>query len=83
MIGTKKIGVPKKSMNILLRLHQIGLIAQNVRIHFPEAVGIGPDGYYYIDYKKLNSVVVEGIKEQQVFIEEITKQVDELEIKLR
>jgi hypothetical protein len=65
------------------KLHQIGLIAQNVRVHFPEAVGIGPDGYYFIDYKKLNSVVVEGIKEQQIFIDEITKQIDELEIKLR
>jgi hypothetical protein len=64
------------------RLHAIGLIAQNVRLYFPEVVSINGEGYYYIDYNKLNSVLVEAIKSQQVFIEEIKEQINELENKL-
>jgi hypothetical protein len=64
------------------KLHAIGLIAQNVRLHFPEVISITGEGYYSIDYNKLNSVLVEGIKEQQVFIEDINKQINELENQL-
>ena len=64
------------------RLHAIGLIAQNVRQYFPEVVSINGEGYYYIDYNKLNSVLVEAIKSQQVFIEDIKEQINELENKL-
>jgi hypothetical protein len=64
------------------RLHAIGLIAQNVRLYFPEVVSINGEGYYYIDYNKLNSVLVEAIKSQQVFIEDIKEQINELENKL-
>ena len=64
------------------RLHAIGLIAQNVRLYFPEVVSINGEGYYYIDYNKLNGVLVEAIKSQQVFIEEIKKQINEIENQL-
>ena len=64
------------------RLHAIGLIAQNVRLYFPEVVSINGEGYYYIDYNKLNGVLVEAIKSQQVFIEDIKEQINELENKL-
>jgi hypothetical protein len=64
------------------RLHAIGLIAQNVRIYFPEVVSINGEGYYYIDYNKLNSVLVEAIKSQQVLIEDIKEQINEIENKL-
>ena len=64
------------------RLHAIGLIAQNVRLYFPEVVSMNGEGYYYIDYNKLNSVLVEAIKSQQVFIEDIKEQINELENKL-
>jgi hypothetical protein len=64
------------------RLHAIGLIAQNVRLYFPEVVSINGEGYYYIDYNKLNSVIVEAIKSQQVFIEEIKEQINEIENQL-
>ena len=37
------------------------------------------DGYYTIDYPVLNAVLVEAIKEQQVFIDDINKQIEELE----
>lgn len=64
------------------KLHQIGLIAQNVRVQYPEVVKINEDGYYYIDYVKLNAVVVEGIKEQQLFIDNIENKLVELENKV-
>jgi hypothetical protein len=64
------------------RLHAIGLIAQNVRLYFPEVVSINGEGYYYINYSKLNSVLVESIKSQQLFIEDIIEQINELENKL-
>jgi hypothetical protein len=65
------------------KLHSIGLIAQNVRQFYPEVVDLMSSGYYRIDYPKLNAVLVEGIKEQQVFIEDIEQQLIELENKLK
>jgi hypothetical protein len=65
------------------KLHSIGLIAQNIRQFYPEVVNIMSSGYYRIDYPKLNAVLVEGIKEQQVFIEDIEQQLIELENKLK
>jgi hypothetical protein len=64
------------------KLHTIGLIAQNVRLYYPETVNMNSDGYYSIDYKKLNAVLVEGIKQQEVFIEDIDKQLEYIESKL-
>jgi len=61
------------------KLHQIGLIAQNVRVQYPEVVKLGPEGYYFIDYTKLNAVIVEGIKEQQLFIDDIENKLQDLE----
>jgi hypothetical protein len=63
-------------------LHTIGLIAQNVRQYYPEVVELGSNGYYRIDYTKLNSVLVEAIKEQQLFIDDIDKELEFLESKL-
>jgi hypothetical protein len=65
------------------KLHSIGLIAQNIRQYYPEVVEIMSSGYYRINYPKLNAVLVEGIKEQQVFIEDIEQQLIELENKLK
>jgi hypothetical protein len=64
------------------KLHTIGLIAQNVRLVYPEVVMINSEGYYSINYEKLNAVLVEGIKEQSLFIEDIDKELNELESKL-
>ena len=63
-------------------LHTIGLIAQNVRQYYPEVVELGSNGYYRLDYTKLNSVLVEAIKEQQLFIEDIDKELEYIESKL-
>jgi hypothetical protein len=63
-------------------LHTIGLIAQNVRQYYPEVVELGSNGYYRINYSKLNAVLVEAIKEQQLFIEDIDKELEYIESKL-
>ena len=63
-------------------LHTIGLIAQNVRQYYPEVVELGSNGYYRLNYVKLNSVLVEAIKEQQLFIEDIDKELEYIESKL-
>ena len=65
------------------KLHTIGLIAQEVREYFPQIISINPEGYYWIDYNKLNAVLVEAIKEQQVFIEDIDKELEFIESKLK
>jgi hypothetical protein len=61
------------------RLHTIGLIAQDVRKYYPQIVNMGDDGYYFIEYNKLNAVLVEAIKSQQIFIEEIKDELKLLE----
>jgi hypothetical protein len=65
------------------KLHTIGLIAQEVREYFPQVISINSDGYYWIDYSKLNAVLVEAIKKQQVFIEDINKELEFIESKIR
>jgi hypothetical protein len=65
------------------KLHSVGLIAQNIRQYYPEVVTMMGSGYYTVNYPKLNAVLVEGIKEQQVFIEDIEQQLIELENKLK
>ena len=64
------------------KLHSIGLIAQDVRNYYPEIINIENNEYYSMNYEFLNAVVVEAIKEQQVFIEDIDKQTIYLESKL-
>jgi hypothetical protein len=46
---------------------------------YPEVVQLTHDGYYYIIYNELNSVLVEGIKEQQVFIDDLENTITQLE----
>jgi hypothetical protein len=64
------------------KLHSIGLIAQDVRKYYPEVVKLNSNGYYYIEYTKLNAALVEAIKEQQYLIEDINEKIKELEYKL-
>jgi hypothetical protein len=61
------------------KLHAIGLIAQDVRLYFPEVVYQDESGYYGIDYFKLNAVLVEGIKQQQTSIDNIEDKIQEIE----
>jgi hypothetical protein len=60
--------------------HSIGFIAQELEKIIPEVVFIDvKTGFYKIDYPRLNAIIVEGIKEQQLFIEDINKQISDLE----
>jgi hypothetical protein len=64
--------------------HSVGFIAQEVEKILPEVVSISKDnGYYVLDYPKLNAILVEGIKKHQLFIEDINNQITELENKLK
>ena len=64
------------------KTHSIGFIAQEVRKYIPEVVHIKSNGYYFIDYPKLNSFLVEAIKEHQVFIDNLETSIIEVENKL-
>ena len=62
--------------------HQIGLIAQELELVFPELVNTDVEGYKSVDYSKLVAVLIEAIKEQQNEItdlqESITKNTFEM-----
>ena len=64
------------------KLKTFGLIAQEVRNFYPEIVKLNESGYYYIEYPKLNAVLVEAIKEQNVFIDEIQKELNLIKEKI-
>ena len=61
---------------------QIGLIAQEVEPHLPEAVVLnGISDYKTIKYSEMVSVLVESIKEQQLIIEDLKQRIINLENK--
>lgn len=57
---------------------QIGFIAQDVEKIIPEAVIKDNNGYYSMNYSTLIPVLNEGIKEQQIIIEEMKNEITEL-----
>jgi hypothetical protein len=61
------------------KLHTIGLIAQDVKEYYPEVVKLQDSGFYTLDYPKLNAVLVEALKDQQLFIEDINEKLKEIE----
>jgi hypothetical protein len=61
------------------KLNTIGLIAQDVMQYYPEVVRLQDSGYYTLDYPKLNAVLVEALKDQQLFIEDINEKLKEIE----
>jgi len=64
------------------KLHSIGLIAQELQDIYPELVYEREDGYYSIYYYKLNAVLIEAVKEQQLEIESIDQDIKMLSQKL-
>ena len=67
-----------KSNNI----QEIGLIAQQVEPIIPEVVTTDNEGYKGIDCGKLTSLLIQGIKEQQIQIESQQQQINELKTQL-
>jgi hypothetical protein len=58
--------------------HDIGVIAQEIQGIAPELVTERPDGYLAVKYEKLVAVLIQGMKEQQVQIEELKNKIDGL-----
>ena len=58
---------------------QIGLIAQDVELVYPELVNTAADGYKSVDYQSLSAILVEAIKEQQKTIESMESRLALLE----
>ncbi len=48
---------------------QLGFIAQEVEVVYPELVSSDQDGYKTVDYARLTPILVEAIKEQQALID--------------
>ena len=61
--------------------HDVGLIAQEVEKVLPEVVQIREDGIKAIAYEKVVPLLVEAIKEQQTFIEDLSNRIKTLEEK--
>ena len=57
---------------------QIGLIAQEVQQVVPQAVINGSDGYYAVDYARLVPLLIQGMKEQQLQLDEQRQQIAKL-----
>lgn len=60
----------------------IGFIAQELKEVLPEAVHQNEEGFYIVNYDMVIPLLVEGIKEQQIQIEEQQTQIAELRDKL-
>jgi hypothetical protein len=53
-----------------------GFLAQEIKEVYPEVVSLdSATSYYSVNYVKLIPVLIEAIKEQQVQIEELKKQI--------
>ncbi|MDZ7357660.1 MAG: tail fiber domain-containing protein, partial [candidate division KSB1 bacterium] len=63
--------------------HDLGLIAEEVGQVIPEVVTYEENGVdaQSVDYARLVAILIQGMKEQQMTIEQLTKRIDELEKK--
>jgi hypothetical protein len=64
------------------KLHSIGIVAQELETIIPEVIFRNKDGYLGIHYSLLNAYLIEAVKEQQLLIDEIDKDINELNSKL-
>ena len=78
----KKIGgyefdwVPKKDIHEN-KGHDVGVIAQEIEKVLPEVVTTRDNGYKAVKYDKIVALLIEGIKEQQLQIEDLKAQLNE------
>ena len=62
--------------------HQIGVIAQEIEPHFPQAVSkgsLGEEHMMTVDYGQLVAVALQSSKELHAMVEKLSKRVEELE----
>ncbi len=57
---------------------QIGVIAQEVQVEFPELISTDKNGYLGIQYDKLGPILIEAIKEQQSQIDTLKQEISQL-----
>jgi hypothetical protein len=57
---------------------QIGLIAQEVEMVYPQLVGTSPEGYKTVDYEMLVPALIAGAQEQQSQIDALKSQINSL-----
>jgi len=57
---------------------QVGLIAQEVEKVLPEIVSTDNNGYKSVDYGKMNALLLQAIKEQQILIMQLQQKVESL-----
>ena len=62
---------------------KIGLIAQDVEKVIPEVVYTDSMGYKSIAYANIVALLIEGIKEQNEKINQLSKEIDELKLKIQ
>ncbi|TKW60750.1 MAG: tail fiber domain-containing protein [Blastochloris viridis] len=60
----------------------VGLIAQEVQPHFPEAVSKGQDGYYRLDTTPINFAVINALKELKAENDALRQEVERLKQKV-
>lgn len=66
----------KLSMAMSDKRKDFGFLAQEIKEVFPEVVSLdSTTSYYSVNYVKLIPVLIEAIKEQQMQIEELKKQI--------
>ena len=58
--------------------HDVGVIAQEIEKVLPELVTTRDNGYKAVKYEKLVALLIEGIKEQQLQIEDLKLEVADL-----
>ena len=58
--------------------HDVGVIAQEVEKVLPEVVTTRDSGYMAVKYEKMIPLLIEGIKEQQIKIDELRKELEEI-----
>ena len=63
-----------KSQNI----EEVGVVAQEVQEILPQVVGTKADGYLGVKYDKIVAVLIEGIKSQQIQIDNLQNEIVEL-----
>ncbi len=61
---------------------QIGLIAQELELVYPELINNDNNGYKSVDYSKIVAILIEAFKEQNKILENKINQIDEMNLKI-
>jgi hypothetical protein len=62
-----------------MKIRNAGVIAQDVKVVFPEIVSGTEDTKYGVNYDGLTALLIEAVKEQQVIINELKQRIENLE----